>query len=140
MISIPSPRSTRRARIEIVPLIDIVFFLLATFVMVSLSMVKNRAIPVKLPGSETGAPQDRSEFTSITINEKGEIFLDKMPVDLDQLREALGRLIATQAEPKVFLSGDKKVEFGRAIAVFDLVRKSGITQVAIETESKHGNP
>ena len=90
MISIPSPRSTRRARIEIVPLIDIVFFLLATFVMVSLSMVKNRAIPVKLPGSETGAPQDRSEFTSITINEKGEIFLDKMPVDLDQLREALG--------------------------------------------------
>ena len=140
MISIPSLRSTRRARIEIVPLIDIIFFLLATFVMVSLSMVKNRAIPVKLPGSETGAAQDRSEFTSITINEKGAIFFNKEAVDLDQLREALARLMAGQTDPKVFLSGDKKVEFGRAIEVFDLVRKSGITQVAIETESKPGNP
>ncbi len=57
MTPIPSPRSKKRARIEIIPLIDIIFFLLATFVMVSLSMVKNKAIPVNLPPASTGAPQ-----------------------------------------------------------------------------------
>lgn len=57
MTKIPSPRSNKRARIEIIPLIDIIFFLLATFVMVSLSMVQNRGIPVTLPAAATGAPQ-----------------------------------------------------------------------------------
>ena len=56
MTTIPSPRSTRRARIEIIPLIDIIFFLLATFVMVSLSMIQNRGIPVQLPAATTGVP------------------------------------------------------------------------------------
>ena len=56
---IPSPTVARRARIEIIPLIDIMFFLLATFVMVSLSMVKNQGIPIRLPVATTSAPQDR---------------------------------------------------------------------------------
>ena len=53
-IRIPSPRPQRRARIEIIPLIDIIFFLLATFVMVSLSMVKSKGLPVTLAGAATG--------------------------------------------------------------------------------------
>jgi biopolymer transport protein ExbD len=56
MTIIPSPRGQKRARIEIIPLIDIMFFLLATFVMVSLSMVKNQGIPVRLPSAATGQP------------------------------------------------------------------------------------
>jgi biopolymer transport protein ExbD len=57
-VDIPSPRAKRRARIEI-PLIDIMFFLLATFVMVSLSMIRNQGINVNLPVAATSAPQDR---------------------------------------------------------------------------------
>jgi len=56
---IPSVR--RRARIEIIPLIDIIFFLLATFVMVSTSMIKNLGITVQLPVASTSAPQDRKD-------------------------------------------------------------------------------
>jgi len=136
MTPIPSPRSNRRARIEIIPLIDIIFFLLATFVMVSLSMVKNRAIPVNLPAATTGAAQDRSEFAAITIAATGEVFFNKQPVTEEQLDAALQALLAANPDPKVFLNGDTKAEFGRAIAVLDQARRLGITKIAIETQPK----
>jgi len=112
MTPIPSPRSRRRARIEIIPLIDIMFFLLATFVMVSLSMVKNRGIPVNLPAAATGAPQERQDSATLTITEKGEIFFNKQPVDAAQLDAALKDLVAGTPEVKVFIGGDTKAEFG----------------------------
>src|ERR1700759_5634624 len=105
-MDIPSPRSSRRARIEIIPLIDIIFFLLATFVMVSLSMVKNRGIPVNLPTADTGAPQDRNEFTALTINAAGELFFNKQPVNDEQLDDALRALLAGDSDPRIHISGD----------------------------------
>jgi biopolymer transport protein ExbD len=134
MIPIPSPRSKKKARIEIIPLIDIIFFLLATFVMVSLSMVKNKAIPVNLPATSTGAPQARDESATISINAMGAVFFNKQPVTDTQLEDALKQLLAQNADPRVFINGDTKAEFGKAIAVLDEVRKLGITKVAIETE------
>ena len=56
-MKITSPVSRKKARIEIIPLIDIMFFLLATFVMVSMSMVKNQGIAVNLPKASTSAAQ-----------------------------------------------------------------------------------
>ena len=73
MTSIPSPRSSRRARIEIIPLIDIIFFLLATFVMVSLSMVKNRAIPVNLPVASTWARRSGRISAATADHGEGEV-------------------------------------------------------------------
>ena len=136
MTTIPSPRSNRKARIEIIPLIDIIFFLLATFVMVSLSMVKNRAISVNLPAAATGAPQERAEFAAITITAQGEVFFNKQPVNTEQLDAALSALLAANSDPKVFINGDRKAEFGAAIAVLDQVRAVGITKIAIETQPK----
>jgi biopolymer transport protein ExbD len=136
MTPIPSPRSNKRARIEIIPLIDIIFFLLATFVMVSLSMVKNRAIPVHLPAAATGGAQDRSQFAAITITASGEVFFNKQPVTAELLDAALKALLAANPDPKIFISGDTKAEFGKAIAVLDQVRLLGITQIAIETQPK----
>ena len=130
---IPSPRSSRKARIEIIPLIDIIFFLLATFVMVSLSMVKNHAIPVNLPSAATGAAQDRTEFTSISISAEGDVFFNKQRVSSEELAASLKSVIAADPDPKVFISGDARAEYGKAIAVLDQVRKLGITRIAIET-------
>ena len=135
-ITIPSPGAKRRARIEIVPLIDIIFFLLATFVMVSLSMVKNRGIPVNLPVAATAQPQERKDFASITITEKGEIYFDKQLVTPVALEGALKDLLAQNPEPKVFINGDTKAEYGKAIEVLDIVRRIGITKIAIETKAK----
>lgn len=134
MIPVPSPRSKKRARIEIIPLIDIIFFLLATFVMVSLSMVKNSAIPVNLPAAATGVPQERNDSVVISIDSAGALFFNKQPVDAPALEAALKDLLAQNPDPRIFINGDTKAEFGKAIAVLDEVRKLGITKVAIETE------
>ena len=132
-MKIPPPRIARRARIEIIPLIDIMFFLLATFVMVSLSMVKNQGLPVKLPVASTSAPQDRKDYTSITINDKGEFFFNKEPVSRADLGPRLQALKAAQDDPKIFINGDGKTEFDNVVAVLDETRKAGISKVAIET-------
>lgn len=136
MTPIPSPRAKKRARIEIIPLIDIIFFLLATFVMVSLSMIKNSAIPVNLPAAATGAPQERDESATISIDAAGGLFFNKQPVDAAGLEDALKELLARNPDPRVFINGDTKAEFGRAIVVLDEARKLGITKVAIETQPK----
>ncbi len=140
MTPIPSPRSKRRARIEIIPLIDIIFFLLATFVMVSLSMVKNRGIAVNLPAAATGAPQEHTESATISIRADGTLFFNKQAVDEIQLEAALQQLLRENSDPRIYIRGDTKAAFGNAIAALDAVRKLGITKVAIETQPPNNQP
>ena len=132
---IPSPRSKRKARIEIIPLIDIVFFLLATFVMVSLSMVKNQGVSVKLPAAATGTQQARTDkHTTITITEKAEIYFNKQKVSMEQLRARLDELKRSEPDPTIILNGDTGATLGNAIGVLDEARKRGINKFAIATK------
>ena len=135
-MNIPSPNIRRKARIEIIPLIDIIFFLLATFVMVSMSMIKNQGVPVHLPAASTGAPQDRNLSTTVSITGKGEIFLEKKPVTLESLPRELEQMKTPGQEMRVFINGDEKADFGSAIRVLDEIRKAGIAKVAIQTTPK----
>jgi biopolymer transport protein ExbD len=139
-VQIPSPQARKRARIEIIPLIDIIFFLLATFVMVSLSMVKNKGIPVNLPAASSAQPQERKDFATISITEKGEVYFDKRPVTADELEAALKELLAQDSEPKIFINGDTKAEYGKAVEVLDTARRLGITKIAIETRAHAATP
>ncbi len=132
---IPSSRPKRHARIEIVPLIDIMFFLLATFVMVSLSMVKNRGIQVILPEASTGAPQDHKDHVSVSVTETGQLFLDKEELSQAQLVNALRTLKSKNPDLRIFINGDQNARLGLAIAVLDETRKLGITKVAFETRT-----
>ena len=131
---IPSPRADKRARIEIIPLIDVIFFLLATFVMVSLSMNKNRGIPVNLPVASTGVSEQRKDHVAITIAEGGALYFDADPVPPEQLTSRLQQLKSSTADPRVFINGDTKSYFGQVIGVLDQVREAGIARVAIETK------
>ena len=135
-MNVPSPRSGKKARIEIIPLIDIVFFLLATFVMVSMAMIKNQGVSVNLPVASTSAPQERKEYTAITVTAAGDYYFNKETATMEQIVERLTALKSSQPDPRVFINGDQKAEFGKAIAVLDAVRKLGISKVAIETTSK----
>lgn len=135
-MNIPSPRAGRRARIEIIPLIDIIFFLLATFMMVSLSMIKNLSIPVNLPVATTSAQQERKEYFVLTVTANDEIYLNKEKVAFSDLGTRLYELKTTNPDPKIFINGDEKATFGQAVAVLDKVRELGISKVAIETRPK----
>jgi biopolymer transport protein ExbD len=137
-----SPRSTsggaKRARIEIIPLIDVIFFLLATFVLFTLSLNKSQGLHVDLPSSETGVPRDPSGSATITVTQEGTMAWDKDPITLD---EFLIRLKAFHAEhpgddARILINGDTEASFSSVIYVFDEVRKSGIQKVLIETKAK----
>ncbi len=131
-----SPISKRRARIEIIPLIDIVFFLLATFVMVSLSMVKNQGVKVQLPQASTGTRQEAGDkkFTVITVNEKGDIFINKKMIYPAELPKRLQELKKKEGDPTILLNGDDKAMLGRAVYVLDEARKVGIKKFALGTK------
>ena len=132
---VPSPRSKRRARIEIVPLIDIIFFLLATFVMVSLSMIQNKGIPVNLPVASSSVPQNQEDPVTVSVTEKGEIYFNKEKVTLEGLQKDLTTLKSQQTDPKVIIHGDTKATLGDFTTVIDSIRQSGITKIAIQTKS-----
>ncbi len=133
---VPPLRSRRRARIEIIPLIDIIFFLLATFMMVSLSMLQNHALEVHLPVAASGAPADRDDAVSLTVTQHGNYAWNKDSVTLPVLIDRLHQLKASDPDPKVFIHGDADAHFKTVVALLDEARKAGIRKVAIETLPK----
>jgi biopolymer transport protein ExbD len=130
----------KRARIEIIPLIDIIFFLLATFIMVSLSMSKNQGVNVALPTASTAANLgDQSEMdkaVTLSVNEKGEVFYNKDKITLAQLPMRLQTLKSTSKDPKVVINSDGGADFKHVVAVLDEVRRIGIGKVGINTDKK----
>jgi biopolymer transport protein ExbD len=135
-MDIPRFRQKRRARIEIVPLIDIIFFLLATFVLVSLSMVKHKGIPVVLPSAATGVQQEQKDHVVISISEAGQLYLDKNELQPEELYKTMRSLQEKDSGLRVLINGDENARLGLAIQVLDEIRKIGITKVAFETTPK----
>ena len=135
-MKIVAPFQRKRARIEIIPLIDIIFFLLATFVMVSLSMVKNQGVMVRLPTAVSSTPQQRDLIVTISITEDGRLFLDKEEIAIVEVKERLSVLKLDHPELTVFINGDERADFGKAVQLLDEVRQLGIDKVAIQTKNK----
>ncbi|MFZ0434711.1 MAG: biopolymer transporter ExbD [Chthoniobacterales bacterium] len=136
-MQIPSPRVRRRARIEIIPLIDIMFFLLATFMMVSLSMIQNKALPVRLPSASSSVPQEHKEDVTLTVTESGRYAWNKEPLGLPEIIGRLAQLKASNPDAKVFIHGDGEARFASVVALLDETRKAGVTRIAVETRSKN---
>ena len=130
----------KRARIEIIPLIDIIFFLLATFIMVSLSMSKNQGVQVALPAASSAASLgDQSELdkaVTLSVNAKGEVFWNKEKITIAQLPLRLQTLKAASKDPKVIINSDAASTFKYVVAVLDEARKAGIGKVGINTDKR----
>ena len=133
MARLPSPRAKVRPRLEIIPFIDIMFFLLATFMILSLTMIENKGIAVNLPKASTAAALDHKEEISLTVTQAGTLYWNKEEIPMESLAGRLQALKASSPDPRVFVKGDEKAEFGKAVSVLDAVRLAGITRVAIET-------
>lgn len=119
-------------RIEIIPLIDIMFFLLAAFMLVSLSMVNMKSVKVNLPTATTATPDTKKDFLNISVDKAGLAFLDQKPVGHNELAQLLTAAQKTNATLRVFISGDQDARHGDVIRVLDLVRATGIEKVAFE--------
>ena len=129
-----SPIPHKKARLEIVPLIDIMFFLLASFMMVSLTMTKQRTVGVNLPAATTAQTNLKPDSISLAVNAAGQVFFEKQPVPLDQLERILREKLALNKDLPVYLSGDASTPHGAMVAVLDYVRRCGITKIGFNVK------
>ena len=127
------PGGAKKVRIEIIPLIDVIFFLLATFVLFTLSLNKSGGLSVALPATQTSAPRDPGSSVTLSIREDGTLGWDKELITLDQFLVRLQAYKQTQPNGKVLINGDENALFQQVRYVVDEVRKAGLTKVLIET-------
>jgi biopolymer transport protein ExbD len=126
----------KKARIEIIPLIDVIFFLLATFVLFTLSLNRISSVPVDLPA---GVPQTQSksdEPTTIQVSEAGNIFWNRELIDMTELPARIAHYKTQNEDPKILIAGDEKARFGATVQVLDEIRKAGITKFSVETRTR----
>ena len=134
-----SSGGVKKARIEIIPLIDVIFFLLATFVLFTLSLNKSAGPTVVLPKSETGETRDPAGSATITVTEEATIAWDKDFINGDEFIARLKEFYLRDPQAKILINGDENAKFSQAIYVFDEVRKAGFQKVLIETRVRAPN-
>jgi biopolymer transport protein ExbD len=138
-MKIPSPIPKRRSRIVIIPLIDIMFFLLASFMMVSLQMSKTRNIKVRLPDA-TQAQQDyKPNMVNIAVDKAGAVWLEKKEVSLAELGLVLSNRFYADTNLPVYISGDRDALHGDMVKVYQTVRAAGVQNVAFITDTKQNS-
>ncbi|MBI2814282.1 MAG: biopolymer transporter ExbD [Opitutae bacterium] len=123
----------RRARVEIIPLIDVVFFLLAAFVLFTLSLNRTQSLPVTLP-----VPGEKSdqEIVTIQVTEGGAVYWNKELAELSEVPGRLAHYMKQTDDPRVVVTGDERAKFGPMVAVIDNVRKVGIKTYSVETRTR----
>ncbi len=134
-MQIRSLRTTNKPKLMIIPMIDIIFFLLVFFMMSMLSMVVQKSVPVNLPAAQT-AKVDLQRKVPITVTADGSVFVDQKPMGLEQM---VGYLKAEQAkgtELTILLRADTSAQYGKFVQVLDTLKQNKITKIAIATESK----
>ncbi|MBN2032900.1 MAG: biopolymer transporter ExbD [Deltaproteobacteria bacterium] len=127
------PRA-RKARIEMLPLIDMVFLLLVFFIYGMLSMAVHRGLPVMLPKS-VSASVEKDLVLSITVRSDGNLFLDREEVALEELSSLLSRRSGESEEAGVMIFADKDLGYQKLFHVLDEIRKAGLSRVSLQAEA-----
>jgi len=135
-MQVSSPIPHKKARIEIIPLIDVMFFLLASFMMVSLSQVHMKGIKVNLPTGVSGETQSKRDYISLSVDSNGEFYFDKGLIKYDDMLPLLQKVHQENPEAKVFIRGDRDTPHGNIIRLLDLLRSAGFYKVAFEIKSE----
>ena len=125
-----SPVRRKHSRIEIIPLIDIMFFLLASFMMVSLQMDQTQNIQVNLPEA-TQAPHDfKPDMLNIAVDKSGRVWMEKKQLSLPELSLAVSNRFRSDTNLPVYISGDRDTLHGAMADVLEAVRNVGVQKVA----------
>jgi biopolymer transport protein ExbD len=128
-------RTIKKARFEIIPMIDTIFFLLVFFMISTLSMSRYSGLPVNLPKAATGQ-QPASESAAVTITPDGKVFIDKQEVPRENIRTVLQRRLSANPDLLVLINADERVEHGRVVDVMDDARQAGVVKMAIAVKPK----
>lgn len=132
----------KKARIEIIPLIDVIFFLLATFVLFTLSLNRIQSVPVDLPVATPpkDRPPDKDDSVTIQVSADNSLFWNRDPMEMSELPSRItaykSQMEAQGTEARVLIAGDEKARFGATVEVLDEVRKAGIEKFSVETRTR----
>jgi biopolymer transport protein ExbD len=142
MMRIHTPIPEKKSRLEIIPLIDIMFFLLASFMMVSLQMQIVRTLHSNLPTATLATPARKPDLVNLTVNRDGQVSVDDKPIAFAELSTLLTNRYSLNTNLPVYITGAKDATHGSVMFVLDLVRRAGIQRVAIAVSAApdHPNP
>ncbi len=131
----------KKARIEIIPLIDVIFFLLATFVLFTLSLNRIQSVPVDMPvPNADNKPPPEDDSITIQVSADDSLFWNKDPMQMNDLPSRItaykSQMDSSGKEARVLIAGDEKARFGATIQVLDEVRKAGIDKFSVETRTR----
>lgn len=135
MKSIVAASAEKHARIEIIPLIDIMFFLLASFMLVSLTMSKQQTIKVDLPSAVQARQDFKPEIINLAVDKTGGYYLEKERMTLPDLQKELQRRYTINTNLPVYLSGDVETTHGSMVGLLDIVRQTGFQKVAFNVKA-----
>jgi len=123
----------KKARIEIIPLIDVIFFLLATFVLFTLSLSRIVSVPVQLPVATPSNQPPDPDLVTLQVSDTGTYYWNKEPISANDIGPQLVSLKGRVQTPRVLVTGDNRAKFGPTVFALDQIRKAGIEQVSIQT-------
>lgn len=131
-------RELKRTKIEIIPMIDTIFFLLVFFMLSSLALVRLNGLPVNLPQASTANPLQPHDLT-ITIDKERRVYVNKVPVDVNDLAQDLANTVGPGVDPSdvtVIINADLSVPHGLVVQCLDEARQAGLTRFGIATASE----
>jgi biopolymer transport protein ExbD len=132
-VKLRSLRVERQPKLMIIPMIDIIFFLLVFFMMSTLYMVEQRTLPVSLPQA-SAAQADVAKNVAITIARDGVIYIEQEQIPPELFKARIQAQLARQAGSAFVLRADKQAEYGRVVQVLDELKVLGVKKVAVATE------
>lgn len=139
-MKIRSPIPRKRTRLEIIPLIDIMFFLLASFMMVSLQMQKVRTLKASLPTATQATSAKKPDIINLWVDQNGLVELDKKALSFPELLTTLSNRHQLNPNIPVYLDGSREATHGSMMYVLDFVKRAGIQQVAVAIKSEPPRP
>ena len=129
-MKLPSPVRRKHSRIEIIPLIDIMFFLLASFMMVSLRMDRTQNIKVNLPSATDARHEFKPDLLHVAVDKSGAVWYQKKPISLADLSLVLSNRFKLDTNLPVYISGDRDTLHGAMADVYEVVRRAGVQKVS----------
>ncbi len=135
-MKILSPIPEKKGRIEIIPLIDIMVFLMACMMMVNLEMIRMRGLKLHLPTAQTATPENKSDFLTVSIKANGQVFLEKEEIDRNALVDELKRRKEKQPDLRIYVQADMDAVHGDVIRVLDKVRAAGIQKIGFQVKEE----
>jgi len=135
-VNLGSPFRRKHCRIEIIPLIDIMFFLLASFMMVSLSMDQTRNIKVNLPYATQARHDFKPDMLNVAVDKAGAVWFQQTQVSLPELSLVVSNRFRADTNLPVYISGDRDTPHGAMADVYEVVRAAGVQKVAFAVAGK----